>query len=85
MKNVPLPVVDSPSVIQENQIDPPFFSIEVRKDGNYFNNRLCSLDDLSKEKKTFELPKASPKRRIRKINKRIKIKKIISFSNGKKP
>jgi len=53
-ENVQLKNVDSPSVIQENQKDPPFFSIELRKDGNYFNNRLCSLDDLSKEKKTFE-------------------------------
>jgi beta-lactamase regulating signal transducer with metallopeptidase domain len=44
--NVPEKIIAPPEIVQENQNDPSSRIIEIRKDGNYIDNKLCSLDEI---------------------------------------
>jgi biopolymer transport protein ExbD len=44
--NVPEKIIVPPEIVQENQNDLSGRLIEIRKDGNYINNKLCTLEEI---------------------------------------
>jgi biopolymer transport protein ExbD len=47
--NVPEKIIAPPEIVPENQKDQSSRLIEIRKDGNYIDNKLCSLDEIVKK------------------------------------
>ena len=52
-ENVPMKIIEAPEIIQ-NQNEQTSLSIEIKKDGNYIDNKLCSLEEIVKRAKTWQ-------------------------------
>lgn len=48
-RNVPEKIIAPPEIVQENQSQKLSQLIEIRKDGNYIDNKLCSLEEIVKK------------------------------------
>ncbi|MDP3645045.1 MAG: M56 family metallopeptidase [Bacteroidota bacterium] len=51
--NAPVKVITAPEIIQENQNQQSSRLIEIRKDGNYIDNKLCSLEETVQKGKEW--------------------------------
>ena len=52
-ENVPIKIIEAPEIIQ-NQNEHISLSIEIKKDGNYIDNKLCSLEEIVKRAKAWQ-------------------------------
>jgi len=52
-ENVPIKIISAPE-ITKNQNEQTSLSIEIKKDGNYIDNKLCSLEEIVKRAKAWQ-------------------------------
>jgi biopolymer transport protein ExbD len=52
--NVPEKIIAPPEIVRENQNDPSSRLIEIRKDGNYIDNKLCSPEEIVKKAQAWK-------------------------------
>jgi len=48
-ENVPEKVIETPKAVPSPQISQSSLLIEIRKDGNYIDNKLCTLEEIGKK------------------------------------